>query len=671
MLATNKRNYFFNAIAVLLVLSFCVIPLRVYAQAKKLPLEYFFENPRMNRVELSPDGRSLAMLAAMKSGRVQLISMDLETKVPKIVAGFNDADISEFHWVNSKRLVFTTSDNTVATGDVRYYPGLFAVNLDGSGLRTLIERVWGAKFTTGTMIKKRTLPAESFFHSVDLRPDSESVFVAQPVWDSIYDLKALNLMVVNTNTGKADALDRPGDSRAWLIDHDGIPRVNIISDGAKEKIMYNHGPSGQWEVIAESQKYRGGKFRPLELGPDGTLYVVARKKGQDTSSLYRFNMQTKDVEDQAIVSVEGYDFNGNLIFDRANKKLLGVSFLNDARATYWLDEGMQVLQKKIDALLPATINQLSIARDGLTRYVAVRSYSDVQPSVYMSYDTQDSKLELIGHRHQKIDAKSMAIQDMVRYPARDGLIIPAYLTLPKGEKNKNLPMVVLVHGGPFVRGASWEWDAEVQFLASRGYAVLQPEFRGSTGFGHKHFQAGWKQWGLSMQDDLADSAKWAIAQGIADPKRICIAGASYGGYASLMGVANNPELFQCAVNWVGVTDIRLLYVSSWSNDYSAEWQNYGMPLLIGDPVKDAAQLKDTSPISLAAKIQKPLLLAYGGADRRVPIAHGENFYAEIRKHNPNVEWIKYPEEGHGWKLERTRFDFWTRVEKFLSDNIGQ
>jgi len=670
MMTINKSRYFLNAFTMSMALTFCALPLSVFAQQKKLPLDIFFENPRVDNVELSPDGRSLAMLATMKSGRVQLVSMDFETKVAKIVAGFNDADISEFHWVNSKRLVFTTSDNAVATGELRYYPGLFAVNLDGSDLRTLIERVWGEKFATGTMIKKRSLPAESFFHSVDFRPDSESVFVAQPVWDSIYDLKALNLMIVNTNTGKAEVLNRPGDSRIWLIDYDGIPRVNVISDGAKEKIMYNQGQSGQWEVIAESQKYRGGKFRPMEIGPDGTLYVEARK-GKDTSSLYRFNMETKEVEDQAIVSVDGYDFNGNLIFDRSKKKLLGVSFLNDARSTYWLDEGMQTLQKKIDALLPATINQLSIARDGLTRYVAVRSYSDVQPSMYMTYDMQKAKLELIGHRHQKIDAKAMAVQDMVRYAARDGLKIPAYLTLPKGEKSKNLPMVVLVHGGPNVRGASWEWNAQVQFLASRGYAVLQPEFRGSTGFGYKHFRAGWKQWGLSMQDDLADAAKWAISQGIADPKRICIAGASYGGYASLMGIANNPELFQCAVNWVGVTDIRLLYESSWSNDYSAEWQNYGMPLLIGDPVKDAAQLRDTSPISLAEKIKKPLLLAYGGVDRRVPIAHGEKFYAEVRKHNSNVEWIKYPEEGHGWKLERTRLDFWMRVEKFLNDNIGQ
>lgn len=669
MITIDSPKFAIHARQIVLVLLSFALTLSAFAQTKLLPLALFFENPRMNRVELSPDGQSLAMLIAMKNGRVQLVSMDLASKKSKVAAGFNNVDISEFHWVNSKRLVFTTADNAVATGELRYNPGLFAVNIDGSELRTLIERSLEAKMTTGTMIQKRSLSAESFFYAVDLRTNSESVFVAQPVWDSIYDLRALNLISLNTNTGKAETLNRPGDTRSWLMDYDGKPRVNIVSEGSKEKVMYHDEQSGRWEVLAESGKYRG-KFTPLELGPDGTLYVVARKK-EDTSSLYRFNLKTKEIEDQAIVSVAGYDFSGDLIFDRSSKKLLGVSYLNDARATYWLDENMQALQKKVDALLPATINQLSIARDGLSRYVAVRSYSDVQPAVYTVYDTQDEKLELIGHSHPKINAKTMAIQDMLRYPARDGLQIPAYLTLPKTDQSKNLPMVILVHGGPFVRGAKWEWDAQVQFLASRGYAVLQPEFRGSTGFGFQHFKAGWKQWGLSMQEDLADAAKWAIAQGIADPKRICIAGASYGGYASLMGIANHPDLFQCAVNWVGVTSIPLLYESSWSNDYSAEWQNYGMPMLIGDPIKDAEQLRNNSPVHVAAKIQKPLLLAYGGADRRVPIAHGKQFYNEVIKHNAKVEWITYPEEGHGWKLESTRFDFWQRVEKFLQENIGQ
>jgi dipeptidyl aminopeptidase/acylaminoacyl peptidase len=252
--------------------------------------------------------------------------------------------------------------------------------------------------------------------------------------------------------------------------------------------------------------------------------------------------------------------------------------------------------------------------------------------------------------------------------------LPVWLTLPPGKTQRQLPMVVLVHGGPWVRGGTWDWDAEAQFLASRGYAVLEPEFRGSTGYGKQLFLAGWKQWGLKMQDDVADATRWAIAQGYAAPQRICIAGASYGGYATLMGLLNDPDLYQCGIDWVGVTDIELMYDSGWfySSDLSSDWKQYGMPALIGDRVKDADQLRATSPLRQAARIRQPLLLAYGGADRRVPITHGYQFRDAVRAGgNTRVEWVEYGEEGHGWYLPHNRIDFWGRVERFLDRNIGQ
>jgi dipeptidyl aminopeptidase/acylaminoacyl peptidase len=219
-----------------------------------------------------------------------------------------------------------------------------------------------------------------------------------------------------------------------------------------------------------------------------------------------------------------------------------------------------------------------------------------------------------------------------------------------------------------VRGTSWSWNAEVQFLASRGYAVLQPEFRGSTGFGASHHEAGWKQWGRAMQDDLADGARWAIAQGIADPKRIAIAGASYGGYAALMGLVRDPDLYACAINWVGVTDLDLLFSATWS-DFSPSFRRHGLPRLVGDRRADAAMLREHSPIHRAAEIKKPVLMAYGRKDRRVPIEHGERMRDALRRHNPNVEWVLYDEEGHGWHKRETNIDFWTRVEKFLARHL--
>jgi dipeptidyl aminopeptidase/acylaminoacyl peptidase len=174
-----------------------------------------------------------------------------------------------------------------------------------------------------------------------------------------------------------------------------------------------------------------------------------------------------------------------------------------------------------------------------------------------------------------------------------------------------------------------------------------------------------------MQNDVADGTRWAIAQGFADPKRICIAGASYGGYATLMGLVNDPDLYKCGVDWVGVTDINLMYTGTWlgNSDAADEWKK--MPEIIGDPVKDAAQLKATSPIEQAARITQPVLMAYGGVDHRVPLYHGQRFYDAVKRTNPNVEWVEYPEEGHGWRLEKNNIDFWGRVEKFLDKNIGK
>jgi dipeptidyl aminopeptidase/acylaminoacyl peptidase len=288
------------------------------------------------------------------------------------------------------------------------------------------------------------------------------------------------------------------------------------------------------------------------------------------------------------------------------------------------------------------------------------------------FNTETRAFNPIGSTRPGIHPSQMGRQETVSYRARDGMAIPALLTMPPGEHKAKPPRVVLVHGGPWVRGSVWGWNPETQFLASRGYAVLEPDFRGSRGYGDAHFRAGFKQWGLAMQHDVADGATWAIAKGLVDPARICIAGASYGGYATLMGLANNPELFKCGVNWVGVTDINLMYTGDWfyQSDLTSTWKKYGMPEMIGDPVRDAAQLEATSPLKQAARIRQPLLMAYGDRDKRVPLYHGNKFYSAVKETNPDVELVVYPGEGHGWALAQNRIDFWTRVEKFLDRHIG-
>lgn len=640
------------------------------AETARPSVESFFQNPAFSEMALSPDGRFAGILVASSGGRVQVAVMDLASMTPKAVSGFSDADIGEFHWVNNDRLVFSMTDRQVATGDIRYYPGLFAVNRDGSNMRTLVDRSPYAQFTTGTAITSKVLPGDTYFADIDRANTSDDVFVTEAVRSNVFDLKALNLLRLNTKTGRTTEFERPGNSVDWIIDQTGTPRVTMTFEDGRNAVYYRDPANERWRKIAEFDAFNGEGFKPYSFGPDGTFYVLARN-GKDTEALYRYDLIKNAMDSEPMVATAGYDFRGALVMDGNKKKVIGVNYETDASASLWFDDSVKKIQKSVDDLLPGTINRLSFGRNSQTTNVLVHAFSDVQPGMYLIYDTATNKLTLVGRAQPGVDPKKMALSDMIHYKARDGLDIPAYLSLPPGKDKKNLPMVVLVHGGPWLRGSSWNWDAQVQFLASRGYVVLQPEFRGSTGFGFKHYSAGWKQWGLAMQDDIADGAQWAISQGIADPKRICIAGASYGGYASLMGLANNPELFRCGVEWVGVTDINLMFKSSWENDASAEWQRYGMPILVGDETSDAAQLKATSPVNIAERIRQPLLMAYGGSDRRVPIRHGESFRDAVMPHNPDVEWIDYPEEGHGWALVKNRVDFWTRVESFLEKNIGK
>ena len=645
------------------------------AAAARPPIADFFSNPEFSGALLSPSGKYLAVRLGKKDHRDALAVITLSDNSVKGVGNFSDADIGAFDWVNDERLVFTATDRSVGQGDARYAPGLYAVNRDGSKFVQLASRAGKPFITAGgaTAIRSRELlPWNTYLLGQQDRQDSEFVYVVKPAIQQTRQIDYVDLQRLNTLTGRYTSFKRPGDSMSWLLDLNGEPRLTTTIENGVSTI-YHRDPAKdpEWHKLVSFSTFTGGKgaFTPLTFGPDGTLYVTSNA-GQDKLAVYTFDFATNKIADKPLIVLDGYDFSGNLIF--GNNKLLGVRRLTDAWDTTWLDDGMKAMQAKIDEMLPNTINLLTLPTKPASPWVLVEAYSDLFPSRTMLYNSDTRKLSLIGGRFPQIDPTRMAQQSLVHYKARDGLMIPAWLTMPRGAA-KNLPLVVLVHGGPYVRGGSWGWDADAQFLASRGYAVLEPEYRGSTGYGKTLFRAGWKQWGLKMQDDIADGARWAIAQGTADAKRICIAGASYGGYATLMGLVNDPDLYKCGIDWAGVTDINLLYDGQWnfSSDMQDAWKQYGMPALVGDQVKDAEQLKATSPLLQAARIKQPLLLAYGGADVRVPLPHGTRFYKAVKQGNPDVEWIEYEEEGHGWALPKNRIDFWGRVEKFLDKHIGQ
>ena len=632
------------------------------------PAAQFFEGAHFGGARLSPSGRLLAVRVGKPGKRDSLAVYDLATFKAQQVAAFQEGDIGRFEWVNDKRLVFDTADKQTGMGDMRSNPGLFAVDADGSALRQLAMRNGVPFVSSPDAGAKKLLPPNTFMLPQVGRQDSDSIYVASPEQGG----GAVDLLQLDTRTGRSTEVRRPPHAKSWLLDQQGEPRL-VLSVEKDEATMYLREQDGKdWRKVASFPAYLRGSspFTPIGFGPDGTLYVKTGGEA-DFSALHTYDLATGKVSEKALLVTPGYDFTGGLVVKGG--KLLGVRYNTDTTGTHWYDARMQAIQKAVDAALPNTVNTVALPARPETPWVLVEAYSDIQPHVTALYNTETGKLTMVGQTHPQIKPAQMGVQSVVRFKARDGLEIPALLTLPPGEKTTGLPLVVLVHGGPWVRGTHWGWKGDVQFLASRGYAVIEPEFRGSTGYGKALFRAGWKQWGLAMQDDIADAAKWAIAEGMVDPKRICIAGSSYGGYATLMGLVKNPELFKCGIDYVGVTDIGLLFDTPWwvSDDVSGDVKKYGMPAMIGDPRLDAAQFAATSPIVQAARITQPLLLAYGGADRRVPIYHGKKFRDTVMKTNKDVEWVEYESEGHGWKLPETRIDFWTRVEKFLDRNIGK
>ena len=646
-----------------------LLQVAVAVAAPRPPAEAFFERPAYLDARISPDGGAVAVRMLGANGQYALAVIELlKGNKLTVVAYADELDVIDFEWLSDQRLILKMFNQLTPPGQwAEYPPGLFAVNRDASQFKQLS----GLNSGKDEKAFLGLLPWHTEFLRQLGGQDSEYVHVTTRASDG-----SVELFRLNTLNRRSVPVDGPNGAQAWWLDAQGLPRLvqTMVKDSAA--VHYLDPSNGRWRKLVEGNIFTPGAddFTPITFGPDGKLYVYANK-GQDKAAVFGFDLGQGQLSAKPLFAVADYSFAGGFV--RNDKQITGLRYLADTHDTHWFDARMKALQQAVDALLPTTTNTLSVGQRSSAPFVLVASHSDQQPELFWVYNSETERLSRIGASRPKIKPAEMGVREVLRYPARDGLPIPALLTLPPGVASgqaKNLPLVVLVHGGPYLRGSNWGWDGEAAFLASRGYAVLQPEFRGSTGFGDKHFKAGWKQWGLAMQDDIADGARWAIAKGIADPKRICIAGASYGGYATLMGLIKDPDLYRCGINWVGVTDIALMYGNHWlyRSDFSDEWKQYGMPVLVGDLEKDAAQLQATSPIKQAHRLKQPLLLAYGRADQRVPLHHGLLFRDAVQAGgNQQVEWVEYEKEGHGWVGLKTQLDFWGRVERFLEKNIGK
>jgi dienelactone hydrolase len=641
------------------------------AAAQTLPtIDDFFREPALSEPELSPSGRYLAVVIGdgKVGARLGVIDLD-DRKNTRVVARFDGSDPTGAHWVDDDRLVFGSRDSGEPLG-LRQGHGLWAVDRDGGNLRQLIKQRWTPDVSEGnTRINARRLEPDHYFSAV-VQDGSGDVIVKQAKWNELGDRIAVQAHRLNTRNGLIKPLGPWPDPNPWwwIFDVKGEARVLHAASNGRSRIYWREPSSENWKLVYDEPYLTNHGMSPGWV--DGDKFYVLAPYGKDgVNAVFEFDVASKRLASEPLLSIEGFDFDGVREVEFGTGRTLGWHYVADALGTVWLEPSMKAAQKEIDDLLPSTVNRVSCMRCVGSPRLLVTAFSDRRPSTYYVFDTRTRKLESIGASRPWIDPRQMATQEFVRITARDGRSIPAYVTRPSGKPAGKQPAVVLVHGGPNSRGTSWGWNSDSQFLASRGYVVIEPEFRGSRGFGWSHLSAGFKQWGQAMQDDVTDATLWAVKEANVDARRICIAGASYGGYAAMMGLVREPDLYQCAVNWVGVTDPALMYSLPYS-DASEEEKQFDLPLTLGDPKKDPEMFRKISPVAQAARITKPVLMAYGSSDRRVPMEHGKQLRDALAPYNKDVEWVVYSYEGHGWGSPETRHDFWGRVEKFLDRNLN-
>ena len=647
----------------------------VLVHAAPPPAEVFFKDPDVSEAVLSPSGKRLAVTAMSEGAEFAgLVVVNLEPggKTDRI-AQFVDGDVVNVRWVNDDRLVFSIVDLSEGSGQQNGVPGLFAINADGSKFKRLVHRLGKPFLSDGGdagvldwnhRILQVPRPKEG--------AANEEVLIAEiskdehgyetPLW-------------LNTRTGRTRSIvtGAPSDVQDWLTDETGELRVAFTRRDNRQAAYWRAPGSTKWELLYES----GLVNRPFSVNSvdgAGNLYVTQADGANGERVLKRYDFEKHAPADNALLVTPGFDFRGGLVTEGSGPAL-GVRINVDAEVTVWFNGAMKALQNQADEALPGRVNRISCRNCGQPNMVAlVRSYSDRDPGQLLVFRAQPAKGQtpwtFAGRIREDVKPEEMAVTRFHRIKARDGLDLPVWVTRPSDVKGP-LPTVMLVHGGPWVRGRYWGWDSEAQFLATRGYTVIEPEMRGSTGYGDKHYTAGFKQFGQAMQDDVADALRWAQKENLATDK-VCIAGASYGGYSTMMGLINDPELYRCGIAWVALADLDLYLSGSWrvTDDISSAGRKYSLPEMVGDATKDAAMIAKFSPVRQAARIKAPLMLAFGEEDKRVPLEHGKRLRAALKAAGNDPVWVTYPGEGHGFAIVKNKVDFAHRMEAFLAKNIG-
>jgi len=599
-----------------------------------IPMKDFFRNPEKAGFQLSPNGQYLAFMEPWKN-RMNVHVQKIGEKKAIRITNATKRDIAGYFWANNHRIVFVQDKG----GDENFR--LYAVDIDGSGLKEL---------TPFDQVRVRIID--------DLKDNEKEMIIGMNKRDKrIFDAYRINI-----NSGEMKMVAKnPGNIDGWLTDNNGELRIATTSDGVNTSILYRDKETDDFRVVFTTNFKE--TLAPLFFSFDNKYIYASSNIGRDKRAIVKYDPD-KDKELEVIFEHPQVDVS-SLLRSKKRKVITGVTYVTDKRHYHFFDERRKQLQKNLEQRLPGyEVVVTNMSKD--ESKVLVRTFSDKSRGAYYYYDRKSDDFKKLVDVSPWLNEKYMADMKPIKYQSKDGLTIHGYLTLPNGIEPKNLPVVVNPHGGPWARDM-WGFNPEVQFLANRGYAVLQMNFRGSTGYGKKFWEAGFKKWGREMQDDITQGVHWLIDTGIADPERIGIYGASYGGYATLAGVTFTPNLYACGVDYVGVSNIFVLL-----NTIPPYWE-LGRQMLyemIGDPEKDKALLKEVSPVFHVDQIKAPLFIAQGANDPRVKKAESDQVVEALKKRDIDVPYMVKDNEGHGFHNEENRFDFYRAMEKFLHKYLG-
>jgi len=629
---------------------------QVQAQVQ-VDLEQYLKRDSYGRIKISPDGRYYAATIELEDRGGLVILRRSDRKVVGGSAGVKDSVVNDFWWAKDDVVVLSTAER-LGSRDQPYPTGLlFAVGIDGGRVRTLV----GPKVEAGLVTTYGGTSDWEMASLIDTLPDDPSNVLIS-VWDMGVNPKT-RVERLDVYTGRrVSVASAPVRRATFVTDVAGHVR---FAEGARDdnyrKLYYRDSDDAEWQLVndeAQSGRYESA----LGFSADGVTAYLQGMEDSGPDAVVAWNTRTgvrKQVQRDAVV--DPYD----TLYDRDARTLIGMQYMADTMQTRLFDEtsGTARIYRALGKAFPeAAVTITSYTRDG--RLALAQVWNDRTPGDTYLFDTEAMTVSGIFVRREWFDPAKLPAARAVTVKARDGLMLHGYLTPPRGASGPGpAPMVVMPHGGPYGIFDTRSFDDDTQLLAEAGYAVLRINFRGSGNYGASFRRAGAREWGGRMQDDLTDATRWAVEQNIADPSRICIYGASYGGYAALMGAAREPDLYRCAVGYVGVYDLeamhrddanRTRWLRNWANDWLGERET----------------LDARSPVLMAERIKAPVFLAAGGQDRTAPIAHSKKMERALRNAGKSVETLYFPSEGHGFYTDEHRREYYTRLLDFLARYLG-